>query len=173
MMMSMVYIPIFVPGAVRVVTGILALPCTVDFPVISMAYLATDTGFRPSIVPTEDSVVEATTHTTALVNRVIVGGSYLQVPNPCHGSACAYQVDFTAPSLKCSSDISTTYDLSTNVPQTYQYDSWVPVLNGTLATLDSGYALTVATRDGVVRPVPHLNPPVAVRCMAFRAGYHV
>ena len=110
---------------------------------------------------------DTTTHTTALVNRVIVGGSYLPVPNP-YG-VCTYQVNSTGPSLECSSDVNATYDFSTNFPPTYQYKTWLPILNGTLDWLD-GFNLTVATRDGVV---PHFNPPVAVRCNAFTADYHV
>jgi len=42
MMMSMIFIPIFVPGSIRVVTASgITQPCTVDFPNISKAYLAT------------------------------------------------------------------------------------------------------------------------------------
>ena len=103
--------------------------------------------------------------TTALVNRIIVGGSYLQVPNPC--GVCAYRVNFTAPSLKCSTINATYYNFSTNLPPTYKSGTWVPILNATVA---SGYTLTVATRDGVA---PIMNPPVAVRCDAFRANYDV
>ena len=171
MMVSMIFIPIFVPGSIRVVTASgLTQPCNVSFPNISMTYLATTwaTG-----LPGAQFAYRATTHTTALVNRVIVGGSYLPVPNRCGNATgiCAYRVNFTAPSLKCSSDINATYDFSTNLPTTYKNDSWVPILNGTLDALESGYVLTVATRDGVVRQMNH--PPVAVMCNAFRADYHV
>jgi len=188
MMMSMIFIPIFVPGSIRVVTasGIMQ-PCNVNFPNISLAYLATTYAngtakrqtaeeFINSIPVRRDNAVYAgsesqtayiaTTRTTALVNRVIVGGSYLPVPNPC--GICAYRVNFTAPSLNCSGDINATYDFSTNFPPTYKSGMWVPILNGTLGS--NAYTLTVATRDGVA---PNMNPPVAVRCSAFKAHYDV
>ena len=136
-MMTMIFIPIFVPGSIRVVTASgLMQPCTVDFPNISMAYLASEpaplalTNGNQTVVMMSDT----TTHTTALVNRVIVGGSYLPVPNPC--GVCTYQVNFTGPSLECSSDVNATYDFSTNFPPTYQYKTWLPILNGTLDWLD-------------------------------------
>ena len=165
MMMSMIFIPIFVPGSIQVVTASgLTQPCTIDSPNISLAYLAN----RDAYVVEGQPNCKATSHTTALVNRIIVGGSYLPVPNSC--GVCAYGVKFTAPSLQCSSDINGTYDFSTNLPLSYKEGSGFPILNGTLTWPKSGYALTVATRDGVV---PNMNPPVAVRCYAFRADYHV
>ena len=178
MMMSMIFIPIFVPGSIRVVTASgLTQPCTVNFPNISMAYLATTyingatqfTNSLPGPIRRDDhyanySILIATTRTTVLVNRIIVGGSYLPVPNPC--GVCAYRVNFTAPALKCSPNINATYDFSTNLPPTYNSSTWVPILNGTL----HNYTLTVATRDGVA---PDMNPPVAVRCDAFSADYDV
>jgi len=163
MMMSMIFIPIFVPGSIRVVTASgLMQPCIVDSPNISMTYLAVPEAYMVEGQPN----CKATIHTAALVNRVIVGGSYLPVPNPC--GVCVYQVKFTAASLKCSSDINGTYDFSANLPLSYKRG--VPILNGTLTWSKSGYALTVATRDGVVSD---MNPPVAVRCGAYRADYHV
>ena len=197
-MVSMIFIPIFVPGSIRVVTASgLTQPCNVSFPNISMAYFATTyangTAMSPNdgygvnnvsaassqIIPElspirryqtrrdSQTAYIATTRTTALVNRVIVGGSYLPVPNPCHGGVCIYRINFTAPSLKCSSDINATYDFSTNLPPTHDRGTWVPILN---STLGSNYTLTVATRDGVA---PNMNPPVAVRCSAYRADYDV
>ena len=193
MMTSMIFIPIFVPGSIRVVTARgLMEPCTVNFPKISMAYLATtyangtaktlsvspDDGYGYDNGPSSgqpatqfkrggesQTAYIATTRTTALVNRIIVGGSYLPIPSPC--GVCAYQVNFTAPSLNCSSNINATYDFSTNLPPTYKSGTWIPILNGTLG---EEYTLTVATRDGVA---PHMNSPVAVRCNAFRADYDV
>ena len=177
-MMTMIFIPIFVPGSIRVITASgLTQPCTVNFPNISnLATIYTDGtaktgGGTGATTPHRrdwefQTAYTATTRTTALVNRVIVGGSYLPVPNPC--DVCVYRVNFTAPSLKCSSDINATYDFSTNLPPTdSKSDTCVPILNGTLG---SNYALTVATRDGVA---PYMNPPVAVRCHAFRADYDV
>ena len=179
MMMSMIFVPIFVPGSIRVVTvSGLMQPCNVSFPNVSMAYLATTTRGREVAKRALDDSPDdgwerwepymATTLTTALVNRVIVGGSYLPVPNPCHGGVCTYRINFTAPALKCSSDINATYNFSTNLPQTHTSSVWLPILNG---TLENGYALTVATRDGVAPDM--MNPPVAVRCNASRADYHV
>jgi len=179
MMTAMIFIPIFVPGSIRVVTASDSQPCTVNSPNISMAYLAVTnpngtapTGIQsvnslPPIRRSEGSQTAyiVTTRTTALVNRVIVGGSYLPVPNPC--DVCTYRVNFTAPSLTCSSDINATYDFSTNLLATYGHSTWVPILNGTVG---SNYTLTVATRDGVA---PKMNPPVAVRCHAYRANYDV
>jgi len=181
--MSMIFIPIFVPGSIRVVTASgIRQPCTVNFPNISMAYLATTYAngtakgqsaleFSNSLPPIRRDSGEnltahiATTRTTALVSRVIVGGSYLPVPNPC--GICAYRVNFTAPSLRCSGDINATYDFSTNLPPTHDRGTWVPILNGALGI---NYTLTVATRDGVA---PNMNPPVAVKCTAYRADYDV
>jgi len=159
MMMSMIFIPIFVPGSIRVVTSGLPRPCNVDSPNINVTDLASTTGGGSTGL----TAYKATTYTTALVNRVIVGGSYLP-PFPSSCGICTYEVNFIAPSLKCSSDINATYDFSTNLPLSYNNDpSLLPILNG---TMESGYALTVATQDGT-------NPPVAVRCDAFSADYHV
>ena len=195
MMMSMILIPIAVPGSIRVVTATgLTQPCTVSVPNVSMAYLATARttvtgGGGPGLQVrqlTDDGpshysgpasgrhiaggkefrdAYKATTYTTALVNRVIVGGSYLPVPNPC--GFCTYKVSFIAPSLMCSSNITRTYDFATNLPPSYKTDTWLPILNGTRS---DGYALTVATRDGVIG---QMNQPVAVSCNASIANYHV
>ncbi|KAF8331163.1 hypothetical protein F5887DRAFT_922827 [Amanita rubescens] len=171
-MMTMIAIPIFVPASIIPVSGPLIQPCNISSPNISMAYLAQTYIYTDD--PKQNQYIHnPTIPTTAVVNNVITGGSYLPVPSPC--GVCSYQVSFTGAALDCSSDVNGTYDFATNLPfsdGTY----WYPLFNGTL-TREDEYVLTVATRDGVVKHdlsvVPHMNPPVAVSCHAFRAHYDV
>lgn len=168
----MIFIPILVPGSIRVVTGELTQPCAINFPNTTKAFLSSGL-----LSGTNNFTVFTTSQTSAIVNSVILGGSYLQVPSPC--GVCAYHVNFTAPSMTCSSDINSTYDFSTNLPPHYKDDpSWTPFWNGTLSTLtDEGYVLTVATRDGHLSYTKYVSlipsPPAAVKCYVYRADYHV
>ncbi|KAF8217234.1 hypothetical protein K438DRAFT_413179 [Mycena galopus ATCC 62051] len=81
MMLSMIFIPIFVPASIIAVQGELTQPCNISSPDISMAYLAqtyiTEDPAQPQYMH------NPTLETTAVVNNVITGGSYLPVPSPC------------------------------------------------------------------------------------------
>jgi len=171
MTLSMIFIPIFVPGSIRVVTAGFTQPCTIYIPDISKvsSITATMTILKNPYSHPQVRTLPIDTQTTTLINRIIVGSSYLPAFNSCDGGVCTYQINFTAPSLKCSSDTNVT--TSDNFPLYSEQDNLnvIPLLNSTFN--ESELALTVASRGGVLPE--ETNPPLGVRCYGYATNYHV
>ncbi|KAF6748842.1 hypothetical protein DFP72DRAFT_554613 [Ephemerocybe angulata] len=108
-----------------------------------------------------DHIIKPSIRTTAIVNNVIISGSYLRVPSPC--GMCTYNVSFIGASLKCSSD--STYDYT----KFQSPAAGMSLFSGSFDTTASS-ALTVAIRDGNYSAP---NPPRAVNCDAYSTLYDV